>query len=294
MNIAFYNAWHNGDLHVSRTFIRYVIENIKVSSYHYLHNNPRKILQDIPNLQQEKYVFNISNKQGYFKMGDNVYINTWYCSYNNEYLRNKEMTIFVLFNIFKRTLKEVFNHDMLNDPLFFLPKIDYSKFNIDSINKFLTIDKRKKILICNNEVESGQSENFNFDPVIKTLADQYPDILFLISNMKEHIQKNNIIYCNNIMSHTSNLNEISYLSKFCNIIVGRLSGPQSFSTVHDNLLDPNKKFITFIRTGINGYMFGDGSFGVTSVLPEGKRAKFIHTDNFEFENIVNVIKGEIV
>ena len=293
MNIAFYNAWHNGDLHVSRTFIRYIINNIKASSYYYLHNNPQKTLQDIPNLIQTPYSFNRQDKQGHFRRGNDVYINTWYCSYNNEYLNNNEMTIFVLFKIFKRSLKELFDHDILEDPLFFLPKIDYTKFNVASINKFIETDLRKKILICNNNVESGQSENFDFDPIIKTLSDQYPDILFVITNMKEHIQKNNVIYCQDIIPYTNNLNEISYLSKFCRIIVGRLSGPQSFSGVQDNLLDPNKKIITFLRIGINGYTFGDGSFGVTSLLPEGERAKFIHTDNFEFDNIVNVIKGEL-
>ena len=293
MNIYFYNAWHNGDLHVSRTFVRYMMENIKADNYFYMHNNAPKILQDILELRQAPYSLNRQNKDGYFSRGNDIYINTWYCSYNNEYLNNNEMTIFVLINIFKRTLKEVFNHDILNDPLYFLPIIDYTKFNVSRINNLVETDMRKKVLICNNDVDSGQSENFNFDNVIKTLSNEFPDILFIISNIKEPIKKNNVMYCKDIIPYPNNLSEISYLSKFCSVIVGRLSGPQTFSTVQDNLLDPKKKIITFIKKEINGYFFGDGSFGVTSLLPEGDRASYIYSNNFEIDNIFEVIRKEL-
>jgi len=293
MNIYFYNAWHNGDLHVSRTFVRYIMENIKAENYFYMHNNSPTVLQDIPNLHQQPYSLNIQNKHGYFKRGNDVYINTWYCSYNNEYLNNNEMTIFVLINIFKRTLKELFGHEILNNPLYFLPRIDYTKFNVFKVDDLVAIDTRKKVLICNNTADSGQSENFDFDPVIETISNQYPDILFIISNKKRYIEKGNVRYCEDIIPYPNNLNEISYLSKFCSVIVGRLSGPQTFSAIQDNFLDSKKKIITFVKTGINGYTFGDGSFGVTSLLPEGQRATFIHSDNFRFENIVNTISGEL-
>ena len=103
--------------------------------------------------------------------------------YNFQYLMKHEMSIFVLYNIFKRTLRELFKHKILDDPLYFLPKIDYSKFDVKDVDDFILKDNRKKILICNNGVESGQSVNFDFDPIILSLANMYPDFLFIITNI---------------------------------------------------------------------------------------------------------------
>ncbi len=52
-----------------------------------------------------------------------------------------------------------------------------------------------------------------------------------------------MIYTNNIIRMDSDLNEIGYLAKFCNIIVGRPSGPYCFS-MHKETFVKNKTFIT--------------------------------------------------
>ena len=155
MNIFFYNAWHNGDLHVSRTFVKYIMENIPALNYYYCHSNIPKILTDIENLKSIPFgLINKNSKVGHFKNGNDIYINTWYGAYNFQYLMKHEMSIFVLYNIFKRTLRELFKHKILDDPLYFLPKIDYSKFDVKDVDDFILKDNRKKILICNNGVES--------------------------------------------------------------------------------------------------------------------------------------------
>jgi hypothetical protein len=48
-----------------------------------------------------------------------------------------------------------------------------------------------------------------------------------------------------IKVENSDLNEISYLSTFCDIIVGRSSGPFTFSNVKENIFDGNKAFLCF-------------------------------------------------
>jgi len=299
MNIYFYNAWHNGDLHVSRTFVRYIMENIKAKNYYYCHSNSKKILSDIENLKQIPFdCINKNDERGYFMQSDqDYYINTWYGSYDFSYLNNQELNLYTLFNIFKRTLKELFNHKILNDPIFFLPKVDFTKFDVRDIDNFILKDNRKKVLICNNEVDSGQSENFDFNPIIKRLSDEYPNILFIITNVIDNnlIEKDNIVYCRNIINSNDNdLNEIGYLSKFCDIVVGRYSGPYTFATTYETLLDPNKIFINFVNKKTRTYNYGDGSFGISAFLPEGKRTKFVTSSNFSESNIINVIKGELI
>ena len=43
----------------------------------------------------------------------------------------------------------------------------------------------------------------------------------------------------------NDLNEISYLSTFCDVIIGKESGPFAFCTIKDNLMNENKTFINF-------------------------------------------------
>lgn len=301
MNIYFYNAWHNGDLHVSRSFVRYIMKHIKADSYNYYHPNLNKILQDIDGLNQipfKKSNIDLNDGRGYFKKGNDYYINTWYGSYDFKYLFGEDMTIFCLYNIFKKTLKELFKFNIDPDPVKFFAKIDYSKFDVKDIDDFILKDNRKKVLICNNTVESFQSNNFDFNPIIRDLADKQPNILFVITNIMNNVilEKDNIIYCNTILPkiYDNNLNEISYISRFCDIIVGRYSGPQSFAGTYDNYLDPTKTFISFVTLGKpNRYGYGDCSFGSSLLLPQEKRAKFVYSGNFKSKSIINIIEGEL-
>ena len=61
---------------------------------------------------------------------------------------------------------------------------------------------------------------------------------------------NNIVDANTLVADKtkSNLNEISYISRFCDIIVGRGSGPFCFTHVKENLYDENKTYIAFGNT----------------------------------------------
>jgi hypothetical protein len=60
------------------------------------------------------------------------------------------------------------------------------------------------------------------------------------------LNKDNIKYTKDIINIRDNdLNEISYISTFCDIIIGRGSGPYCFSTIKSNLLNKNKIFIGF-------------------------------------------------
>jgi hypothetical protein len=45
----------------------------------------------------------------------------------------------------------------------------------------------------------------------------------------------------------SDLNEISYLSTKCNVIIGRASGPFTFAINRQNIEDPNKILLSFSK-----------------------------------------------
>ena len=94
---------------------------------------------------------------------------------------------------------------------------------------------------------SNQAINFDMNPIIINLAIKYPSCNFYVTHAFPTDLKN-IIDCNTIISEKikSNLNEISYISTFCDIIVGRGSGPFCFTHVKENLYNKNK---TYISTG---------------------------------------------
>ena len=50
-NLVFYNHWQNGDIHVSREFVKFFTESIDAKNYYYLHHKSEELLKDIPKLQ---------------------------------------------------------------------------------------------------------------------------------------------------------------------------------------------------------------------------------------------------
>jgi hypothetical protein len=82
-----------------------------------------------------------------------------------------------------------------------------------------------------------------------------------------------------IQQEGCDLNEISYLSTFCNMIIGRGSGPQTFSITKRNLNDPDKIFVFLTKE----------DFGVA----EKVSAKISKYENFKISQVPIILKNEI-
>ena len=53
-NSVFYNHWQNGDIHVSREFIKFFVNSIQAKNYIYLNHKSPELLKDIPQIQVKK------------------------------------------------------------------------------------------------------------------------------------------------------------------------------------------------------------------------------------------------
>ena len=295
MKIYFYNNFHNGDLHVSRSLVKHIVSSLYQENYIYFHNNSEKILHDIESVSSVILPPAHQNKkdQRGFHGQNTIFLNTWYRAHDSEFFNKYGVTIQCLYHIFKKSLKNSVNRDLDLDIVSCLPVIDYKVFEIDKITLFVKNDKRKKVLICNNKVMSGQCENFTFKNIVGKLSKEFQDVLFIVTNKvkDEKYDNENVKYFDDLFKVTDcDLNEISYLSLFCDVIVGRLSGPQSFSYVKENLLNPEK---TFISITDGNKMYRDTSFGVTDLVPKNERAKFIHYTGIDENEIVKVIGREL-
>jgi len=134
---------------------------------------------------------------------------------------------------------------------YYIPKIDFNKIDTTTLikNYFINNKYDKFILLCNNKVNSGQSQNFNFDPIIDNISNKYKKFLFIITN-ETNIKKSNVVHVNDIINKKyDNLVDIGYLSTKCDIIIGRASGPFCFSHITDNINNENnmnrKKMLVF-------------------------------------------------
>lgn len=173
-------------------------------------------------------------------------------------------------------------YDLLNIKIekieYYIPTIDWNKVNTKGVDDFVNKRINKKVLISNGIILSGQCPTFDINSIIKRLSNEYKNIDFIITDDK--IKNDNIFYCGDIIKQSeSDLNEISYLSKFCDIIVGRASGPFAFCHIKDNFEDKNKKFIGFTN---NKY---------DSIWYEEVNCVQIWSDNYN--NVYETIKNEI-
>ena len=211
----------------------------------YYHSNSSTILKDI-NINQRRFdnsiIFN--NDDLFGEDEDNIYINTWF--HLNHGFKYYQCTIESLYYNFTEIYK--FLNIKLEDITYYIPKIDFNKFNILNIDKFFENKKYEKyVFVCNGLTLSGQSDNEILDVYIKILAEKYQDCLFILTEkfLTNIPMSNNIILSKDIINSTgyNDLNENSYLSTKCDILVGRTSGPSTFSIVVENVLNDNKQDI---------------------------------------------------
>ncbi len=247
-NLVFYNHWQNGDIHVSREFVKFFTESIDAKNYYYLHHKSEELLKDIPKLQiksegliyldnDSPYMWNLHTRT--------LCLNTWY-GVSPVFKDTASCTLDTLYSLFNLHLQKIFNSTinplMLNN---FIPSIDYSYYDQDNVNDYVKNNNKKKILVCNGAVVSKQAKNFSFNVLIERVAKIFKNVDFIMTE-KFFCHEPNILFTDDIIDKNGNdLNEISYLSTFCDIIIGRSSGPYIYSMVKDNLMNPNKTFLCF-------------------------------------------------
>jgi hypothetical protein len=246
--ICFFNHYHNGDLFHSKAFIKEIVKTID-TEFEYAHTNNPVVISDldIPHI-------GIPNLSPYSKFVDSdniLYVNTWIgCYFDSNKPFNGECTLrfsYQMFGEIYEYLNQFFGSSLhLNSIEKYFPFVDYSKFDCSRIDQFLNDHSEKKILFSNGPCLSGQSHyNGDMSEIIEKCALSNPEKLF-IATYKFDTNSSNIKFTSDIIqSDTCDLNEISYISKHCNLIIGRNSGPFCFSTTGENMMDPQKTFYAF-------------------------------------------------
>jgi len=195
----------------------------------------------------------LDNKTPFYLDEDALYINTWvgcnwdiFCKYGGINMN----TLYEQWGEIVEQINEVFETSIKlhKEKEQYLPRISYNALNTAGIDNYInsTIGI-KKVLLCNNVPQSNQSFNSEMKEYILPFAEMYPDTQFICTNQFDTDSNKNILFTNDIIGpvQDGDLQEISYLSTYCDVIVGKNSGPYVFCETYDNYMDNKKTFLSF-------------------------------------------------
>ena len=276
--INLYNYFHNGDIFYSRVLTNALSEKFNINYYH----SNLNLFDDVDYITE---FLNIPNEYDLHQNNlESNNINTWMGQKGMVYVNstNPGCSFENYFNLIQPILN-YFDIEIKNQECY-LPEINYNKIkNYESIKDLMAALKlkyKKILLISSGPVLSSQSLNFDFHSIMNKLCIDNPEILIL-STYEYSNMPDNFINTNSITNVMPDLLQISYISTFCDIIVGRASGPFCFCHTKENLLNPNKIFISISNNETEGKWF------------QTSKAIQKWTNNYDPINIINLIQSSI-
>lgn len=299
--IVFFNHFNNGDIHISRTFISEIVKHLgNKYEIFFSHKNDPKLLEDIKGLKFDASLLKqADNKNVHIVKNNTFYAGTWYGVNNYKYSNkangfNFDTLYFIFQDIYAGLGLKL--EDISKDPFYFFPAINYKNLHptfIKNIDNFHAQNKVSPVLVCNNHAKSGQAKNFNFTPIILKLAKMHPNRKWILTfrdkdpNFDRRAYPN-VVYSSDIIKKTkgSDLNETSYLSLKCDLVIGRASGAFTFSMCKENYLNPNKTLLTF--SGLSGGKnFWLGDWGLKNIKYPARIVESKETNDSAVLNIIN-------
>jgi hypothetical protein len=253
-NLVFFNWYGNGDLFNSREFVKELMERIPAENYMYRHPKHPNVFQDIPELGHDKINEHCLNGKGFNKVGNNLYINTWIGRDSSYVLPGLGCTIKMNVKMYNDILRSAGIDVQLERPLVdYIPEVNFSKLpRMRKVQGFADIALRYQstVLWVTSTAQSAQADNFSFWPAIEIITDEFPDYCFVVTDeIPQELYENrgNIYYTGDIIGTDDgfDLNDISNLSTMMEIIIGRPTGPFTFSQVKDNMMSETTALLGF-------------------------------------------------
>ena len=256
--INLYNHFHNGDILFSRMITELLKTKFEIKFYHNLTPPLFQDMEDVEEIQGIPLEFQ-THDHFLDSLKYNA-VNTWLgqgsmrytnrvnagCSFENHMELTKDIcqTLDIPVNEIEEYLPSInFNN---------LPKYETINSQMVEIKK----KYRKIVLISNGDVHSMQSSNFDFYPIVTQLSHEFPDVLFICTKSVDCVNEN-MINVDSITQILPDLLYISQISTFCDVIIGRASGPYCFAQIKQNLLDSNKTFIAFSYNSNEGRFYSN-------------------------------------
>jgi hypothetical protein len=176
---------------------------------------------------------------------DTLFVNTWIGITGKYLLPGIGCTVERLYDMHNDMLRAYNLGQLSQTPIDYIPDIEYYVYEPLEVAKFLVEHDEDKILIDNGLTQSLQAENFPMDEIIYRVATNHKDKCFIVTHGLP-LEVDNIYPTEYITKRSDfDLPEISYLSTFCRVLIGRNSGPHVYTQVKKNVMDENKKLLSF-------------------------------------------------
>lgn len=260
MNLMFCNHAHHGDLFIVRGMVTDLVKQLSHLHLYYAHFCNHKVMNDImPSLDTAlaRSIWNDHHFEKFVRVDINggtiPVLNTWVGAYHGHWPGGHPSYVY-LYKIFENCYN-ILNSELevnvkLNPNIWhYIPDINYDHYDLTIANQFLT-NHEKIYLFCNGHVHSMQSQMDNMKSIIEILAERHKDATFLVTE-KFNTVLPNIKFTSDLFQYDNDLCEISYISTKVNLIVGKNSGPFTYTNTKRNLLDTKKIFVNFSNHGVD-------------------------------------------
>jgi hypothetical protein len=253
MKITFFNQYHNGDCFVGKGWVRNIMNQLPDVDFYYAHANNPDIIKDLDcEYLPIEAIGPVPNMTRLAKdEHGNLYINTWCGAFQGELFGYDEHSNYIrqhiMYGMYCNMIEQAsgLKVQQSNNPHDYLPFIDFSYYNTAPADQFVaSLGGKDLIVVCNGGAMSGQSNMGNMKNIIDVLTQRFPEKMFVVTEAID-IRRNNLYTTGEIFNQASDLNEIAYLTKFAKMVIGKNSGPYSFSLFDDNMNDANKTFFCF-------------------------------------------------
>jgi len=252
--LVFYNHFGAGDIFESREFVKDWMKIVPAEKYFYAHGKHPKILKDIPELEFTPVTEEMNGMKDvtFSANNEDLFVNTWIGRDGRFVLPGIGCVVEKLYEMHNDMLYRYGFGQLPRQILEYVPTIDYSYYKTDTINDFITKYSGGMVLISNGNVQSSQANNFDMTPSILAICDMFPHNTFIVTQPITETKPNLFLSTDIIKSEEPfDLNEVSYLSLFCNVIIGRNSGPHVFAQVLPNWMSStSKRILSFTYTNI--------------------------------------------
>lgn len=260
--IVFYNQWRNGDCFLPKQYVRDIVSRFDGVEFLFAHNNHPSIVADLPvkHIRLEEIPnFPMPMRMGQTEDGKVLFINTWVGCWifgDDPVMGEKEHANFYLLYKMWSRFYEMLNIEMKHGYAHYLPEIDWSAYDLSEAEEYLKkIGSKQLIFFSNGKQQSEQSSMGNMSNIIRKLTEDFRDIEFYATDPVD-FEAPNLTVC----KHESGfLNQLSYISKRANIIVGKNSGPFTYAHIKENINNPEKTFMCFSHK-MKDCLLGEGEY----------------------------------
>lgn len=316
MNGIFFNMFRNGDLFIAREFMREIMQKLPMFKWHTAHGNHPSSLIDICSshlpmphfhevcwsVQCEKHEVSDVLPSMYPLRPNEIirrtpngtlYINTWAgCFHGSKFPVGNYPNLHELHGIWQSIGQLIYQEtrlavDFEMNIVDYFPSIDYSFFKTQEVELFIQsvneMKNGKMILACNGPSMSNQSKLTSMDSAIVELAEKNKDTVFVVTSPIE-TSLSNIYSTKNIFNNMKfDLPQIAYLSTFCDIVIGKNSGPYTYCNTYENVTDKNKIFVCFSNEARDNLLYD---------VP-GTECTFIHSKTESQSDVVAIVDAII-